>query len=297
MGVPVKINRDFIKADIHIITGLVETHFMAGASGGRKAVCPGMVNLEATQVFHGPEFMANENVDNLVFTDNPCHEFALEVARRVNVDFTVNVLINGEHQVCGIYTGDLRQSHQKAVDKLKDFSLIHIKKEYDIVLTHGGKGAVNHYQSIKGAWGALPALKKGGHIILLAHNQDDEPIGSQYYKDLMKKFAEVGLGNIYPLICSDNWEFTHDQWEVQKWEQFFTRIGGYNQLIYCTTKISPEVLAVLPGKSGYDFIKDSSQDITIMLQNAIYYCVSQKKDPSMAFIKEGPYVVLKKPIQ
>lgn len=294
MGVPVQIDRNFIQADIHIVTGLVESHFMAGASGGRKAICPGMVNLEATQVFHGPEFMANENADNLVFKNNPCHEFALEVAKRVGVDFNVNVLINGEHQVCGIYTGDLEQSHQKAVDKLKNFSLIHIKKEYDIVLTHGGKGAVNHYQSIKGAWGALPALKKGGQIILLAHNQDDEPIGSQYYKDLMKKFIEVGLGNFYPLICSHDWAFTHDQWEVQKWEQLFNRIGGFNQLIYCTINIPPEVLDALPGMSGYKFIKDSPQDITTMLQNAIYYCVSQKKDPSMAFIKEGPYVVLRK---
>jgi lactate racemase len=297
MGVPVKINRDFIKADIHIITGLVETHFMAGASGGRKAVCPGMVNLEATQVFHGPEFMNDENADNLIFENNPCHEFALEVAKRVGVDFNVNVLINGEHQVCGIYTGDLEQSHNKAVEQLKRFSLINIDKEYDIVLSHGGKGAVNHYQSIKGAWGALPVLKEGGHIILLAHNQDDEPIGSQHYKDLMKKFTEVGLGNFYPLICSDKWVFTHDQWEVQKWEQFFMRIGGFNQLIYCTTNISPEVLDALPGMSGYEFIKNSPQDITTMLQNAINYCVSQKKDPSMAFIKEGPYVVLKKQMQ
>ena len=39
-GVPVKINRKFFKADIHVITGLVEPHFMAGVSGGRKAICP-----------------------------------------------------------------------------------------------------------------------------------------------------------------------------------------------------------------------------------------------------------------
>jgi len=297
MGVPVQIDSNFIQADVHIVTGLVESHFMAGASGGRKAVCPGMVNLEATQVFHGPEFMSNENADNLIFANNPCHEFALEVAKRVGVDFNVNVLINGEHQVCGIYTGDLKQSHQKAVNKLKEFSLIHIKKEYDIVLTHGGKGAVNHYQSIKGAWGALPALKKGGQIILLAHNQDDEPIGSQHYKDLMKKFTEVRLGNFYPLICSNDWAFTHDQWEVQKWEQFFNRIGGFNQLIYCTTNIPPEVLNDLPGMPGYEFMEDSPKDITNMLQNAIYNCVSKKKNSSMAFIKEGPYVVLKRPIQ
>lgn len=296
MGVPVKIDRNFIQANIHIVTGLVETHFMAGASGGRKAVCPGMVNLEATQVFHGPEFMANKNADNLVFENNPCHEFALEVAKRVRVDFTVNVLINGDHQVCGIYTGDLEQSYQKAVEQLKHFSLIYINKEYDIVLTHGGKGAVNHYQAIKAAWGAMPALKEGGHIILLAHNQDDEPIGSQYYKDLMKKFAEVGLGNFYPLICRDDWVFTQDQWEVQKWEQLFTQIGGYDQLIYCTVHIPSEVLNTLPGKSGYQFLEvpSKSKDIATMLQNAIYDCFSKKKNPSMAFIKEGPYVVLRK---
>lgn len=294
MGIPVQIDSNFIQADIRIITGLVESHFMAGASGGRKAICPGMINLKATQVFHGPEFMANKNSDNLVFEDNPCHEFALEVAKRAGVDFNVNVLINGEYQVCGIYTGDLEQSHQKAVEQLKNISLVQIDKEYDIVLTHGGKGAVNHYQAIKGAWGAMPALKKDGHIILLAHNQDDEPIGSQYYKDLMKKFTKVGLGNFYSLICRDDWEFTHDQWEVQKWEQFFIRIGGYNQLIYCTKNISPEVLAELPGKSGYDFIADSQKDVRTMLQNAILDCFLKKENPSMAFIKEGPYVVLKK---
>lgn len=294
MGIPVRLNKDFINSDIHIVTGLVETHFMAGASGGRKAVCPGMVNLEATQVFHGPEFMASENVDNLVCKrDNPCHEFALEVARRARVDFTVNVLINGEHQVCGIYTGALEDSHKEAVNQLKSFSLVSTGKDYDIILTHGGKGAVNHYQSIKGAWGALPALKKGGHIILLAHNQDEEPIGSQHYKDLMKKFMEIGLGNFYPLITSQGWNFTHDQWEVQKWEQFFTRIGGFEHLIYCTVNISQDVLDALPGINGYKFIKGEKEDISTMLQNAIYYCVSKKKNPSMAFIKEGPYVVLK----
>ena len=154
-------------------------------------------------------------------------------------------------------------------------------------MTHGGKGAVNHYQSIKGAWGALPALKKGGHIILFAHNQDEEPIGSQHYKDLMKKFAEVGLGNFYPLICSDNWEFTHDQWEVQKWEQFFTRISGYNQLIYCTTNIAPKVLAGLQGMSGYKFIKDSPQDIPQCYRMQFIIVCHRRKTPRWLLLKRG----------
>jgi len=291
--IPVKINRDFIQADLHIITGLVETHFMAGASGGRKAICPGLINIEATQVFHGPEFMANPHADNLIFQDNPCHEFALEVARRTRVDFAVNVLLNSDFRICGITTGELEASHQKAVDQLQQFSQVTIDRTYDIVLTHGGKGALNHYQAIKGAWAALPAIKKGGYLILLAHNQDVEPIGSNYYKELLQKFREVGLGNFYPLISSPHWTFTPDQWEVQKWEQLFTRIGGFDHLIYCTVNIPPQLLANLPGVSGYQFIQDSQPDITTMLQEAIYHCVRQKENPTMAFLKEGPYIVLK----
>ncbi|MEA3432507.1 MAG: lactate racemase domain-containing protein, partial [candidate division WOR-3 bacterium] len=76
-GVPVRINREFMEADIHIITGLVEPHFMAGVSGGRKAICPGLVNMETTYLFHGAEFMDDSRATNLVLKDNPCHNFAL----------------------------------------------------------------------------------------------------------------------------------------------------------------------------------------------------------------------------
>jgi nickel-dependent lactate racemase len=292
-GVPVKINRNFFQADIHIVTGLVETHFMAGASGGRKAICPGMVNLGATQVFHGPQFMDNIHSGNLNFKDNPCHEFALEVARRSRVDFTVNVLLDGEMRICGIYTGELEGSHQKAVEYLRFFSEINIDKEYDIVLTHGGKGAVNHYQAVKGVWAALPVVKEGGHIILIAHNEDREPIGSQHYKDLLEKFKEVGVGNFSPMLIQPEWNFTHDQWEVQKWEQIFIRLGGLEYLIYCTTNIEPGLLNKLPGVSGYRFIQEYPCDIATMTQQAIYHYIRTKKNPTMAFIKEGPYLVLR----
>ncbi|MDD3657166.1 MAG: nickel-dependent lactate racemase [Atribacterota bacterium] len=292
-GIPVKINRDFIQSDLHIVTGLVEAHFMAGASGGRKAICPGLVNLEATQVFHGPEFMADPNADNLIFSHNPCHEFALEVARRTRVDFAVNVLLNGDLHICGITTGNLEESHQKVVNQLRLFSELTIDHKYDVVLTHGGKGALNHYQAIKGAWAALPAVKKGGYIILLAHNQDREPIGSQHYKDLLKKLKEVGVGNFSSLLLSSKWDFTHDQWEVQKWEQLFLRIGGEEHLIYCTVNIPPEILVTLPVVSGYQFIKEYPPDITTMLQQAIYHCVLKKENTSMAFLREGPYLVIK----
>ncbi len=119
-----KINRKFFKADIHIITGLVEPHFMAGVSGGRKAICPGLINLETTHLFHGPEFMDSPLATNLVLEGNPCHDFALKVARKVGVDFGVNVTLNGERKLTGVFAGDLDKAHLEAVKKLRGYCLI-----------------------------------------------------------------------------------------------------------------------------------------------------------------------------
>jgi len=294
-GVPVKVNKAFCDSDIHIITGLVETHLMAGASGGRKAVCPGMVNIEATQVFHGPEFMENKNATNLLLKNNPCHEFALEVAKRTRIDFSVNVVLNGEAKLCGVFAGELEKAHELAVDKIREYTQVEVDNEYDIILTHGGKGTVNHYQAIKAAIGTTPATKEGSIVILVAHNNDSEPIGTEYYKKLMRIFMEKGLGNYLPMIKDSKWQFTPDQWEPQKWEQFFIEIGGFDNLIYCTTNIPPKDLDLLPGTSGYTLVEKSSPKIEDIVQNAILFAIHKKgKDAKIAFIKQGFYVVLKK---
>jgi len=263
-GIPVKVNKAFWDSDIHIITGLVETHLMAGASGGRKAVCPGM-----TQVFHGPEFMENENAANLVFKNNPCHEFALEVAKKTRVDFGINVILNGDTRLCGVFAGELEKAHELAVDKIREYTQVEVDSEYDIILTHGGKGTVNHYQALKAADGTIPAIKEGSIVILVAHNKDVEPIGSEHYKRLMRVFVEKGLGNYLPMIKNPKWQFTPDQWEPQKWEQFFLKAGAFENLIYCTTNIPPKDLDLLPGTSGYTLVEKPSPKIEEIVQNAV----------------------------
>ncbi|MCD6472131.1 nickel-dependent lactate racemase [Candidatus Aerophobetes bacterium] len=294
-GVSVKINRQFLEADIHIVTGLVEPHFMAGVSGGRKAICPGLVNLETTYLFHGAEFMDNPNATNLNLKNNPCHDFALKVAQKVRVDFNVNVILNGEMKLAGVFVGDLEKAHLEAVKRIKKYALIPVSNEYDIVLTQGGNVAVNHYQTAKAAYGTLPIIKRGGIVILVAHNSDKEPIGKDDYKKVMKVLKKKGPGKFTEFIKSANWQFVPDQWEAQKWDQFFRKIGSFDRLIYCTININPEDLRKLPGKSGYDFVERKNIKIDEMVQNAIFYAVDEMrqevKEPKMAFVKEGPYAV------
>jgi len=292
-GVSVKINREFLEADIHIATSLVEPHFMAGVSGGRKAICPGLVNLEATHIFHGVEFMNNPNATNLILENNPCHNFALRVAQKTRVDFSVNVFLNAEMELAGVFAGDLEKAHLEAVEKIKKYSLIPVDHEYDMVLTQGGSVAVNHYQAAKAAYGTLPIIKRGGMVVLVAHNSDKETIGKDDYKKAMKVLKEKDPGKFTEFIKSDSWQFVPDQWQVQKWDQFFRKVGAFDRLIYCTTNINPEDLKKLPGKSGYDFVEGKNIEIDKMVQNAVFYAIDKikrrAKEPKMAFVKEGPY--------
>jgi len=295
-GIQVKINREFVETDIHIVTGLVEPHFMAGVSGGRKAICPGLINLEATCLFHGVEFMDNPKATNLILENNPCHNFALKVARKVKVDFSINVTMNGEGKLTGVFAGEMEKAHLEAVKKLKEFSLVPVDHEYDIVLTQGGKVAINHYQAAKAAYGTVPVVRKGGIVILAAHNGDGEPIGKDDYKKVLQILKEKGPGKFTEFIKSSSWQFIPDQWQVQKWDQFFRKVGGFDRLIYCTTNIDPEDLKKLPGKSGYGFVEGNGVKAEEMVQNAIFYAVNEQKqtlnrNPQMAFIKEGPYAV------
>lgn len=295
-GIEVKINREFMEADIRMVTGLVEPHFMAGVSGGRKAVCPGIVNLQATYLFHGVDFTNNPSATNLALEGNPCHEFALKVARRVGVDFSVNCTVNEEGSLSGVFAGDLKKAHLEAVNGLKKAAVIPCHHTYDIVLTSGGKVAVNHYQAAKAAYGTIPIIRRGGKVILAAHNSDEEPVGKDEYKKALKILKKKGPGGFTEFIKSKTWQFVPDQWQVQKWDQFFRKVGSFDNLIYCTTNIPPEDLEKLPGKSGYDFVEGGKAAPDEMVQRAIIYAVDKKrqelnKNPEMAFVKEGPYAV------
>ncbi|MEK7242773.1 MAG: lactate racemase domain-containing protein, partial [Thermodesulfobacteriota bacterium] len=86
-GGDVFVNSSFFWADLRIATGLVESHFMAGLSGGRKAICPGLVDKRTIEKFHSPAFLESPFAQNLILRQNPCHEESLAIARTVGVDF------------------------------------------------------------------------------------------------------------------------------------------------------------------------------------------------------------------
>jgi len=299
-GTEVYLNTIFYQSDVKIITGLVESHFMVGISGGRKAVCPALVNTKTIEKFHGVEFLEHPNATNLILDGNPCHEEALEVAKTVGVDFMISTTLDNELSITGVFAGDLVKAHLAAFDAMKGFVCIPIHDPYDIVLTHAGYVGRDHYQSVKAAVNAMPAVKENGIIVMVANNNDVEPIGSQEYQTLLHLFKMLGPDRYISILRHPDWLFTKDQWEPEMWGKPFRKLGD-DGLIYCSPQIPKDNFKIIPGVSGYDFIQEKSEfksdaeKATAMFQNAIIYAVHHPrfngKKPTIAFIEEGPYAI------
>ena len=299
-GTEVYVNRIFYDADVKIVTGLVESHFMAGISGGRKGVCPALVNTTTIQKFHGVEFLEHPNATNLVLEGNPCHEEALEVAQKVGVDFLVNTTLDNELRITGVFAGDLVEAHLAAFEAMKEFVQIPIDEPFDIVMTHAGYVGRDHYQSVKAAVCAIPAVKKGGLMLMVANNIDAEPIGSPEYKTLLHLFKILGPDRYISILQHPEWVFTKDQWEPEMWGKPIRKVGE-DGLIYCAPQIPKEDYEIIPGTSGYDFIDSDAEfgsteeKVTAMYQNAVIYAVHHSRfggrKPTIAFVNEGPYAV------
>jgi nickel-dependent lactate racemase len=90
---PVKLDRRFVEAELRIATGLVEPHFMAGYSGGRKVIAPGVAHADTIRTFHSARFMEDPAAIQCNLSGNPLHEEQLEIVRMLGEVYAVNTVI------------------------------------------------------------------------------------------------------------------------------------------------------------------------------------------------------------
>jgi nickel-dependent lactate racemase len=298
-GTEILVNKLFVEADLRIATGLVEAHFMAGVSGGRKAVCPALVSRKTIERFHSAQFLDSPKATNLVLEGNPCHEESLEVARTVGVDFAVNTVLDRSLALVGVYAGHLERSHEAAYRQVREFVVAPVEAEHDIVLTHGGYVGINHYQNAKAACNALPAVKQGGVVILAACERDTDLIGPVTYRTLLHLLKLQGWEKYLQMLLAPGWKFTRDQWEPQMWGKVLAKVGEEG-LVYCSARLPAREGEIVPGRLGWDYVEagpgvDEVALATAMVQNAVVASVHDARwggrRPTFAFVKEGPYVI------
>ncbi len=181
-GTPALLNRHFVEADVRIVTGFIEPHFFAGFSGGPKGIMPGVAGLKTIVSNHGTRNISDPNSAFGITRGNPIWEEMRDIALRAGPSFLLNVSLNHQRQITGVFAGDLIAAHRLGCEFVRNSAMQPVKDLFDVVVTTNSGYPLdqNLYQGVKGMSAGARILKPGGSLILACECRDGVPANSSY---------------------------------------------------------------------------------------------------------------------
>lgn len=234
-GAELWVNKLALNCDLLICEGFIEPHFFAGFSGGRKSILPGICNAATVNENHSYKAIASPYSTTGVLEHNPIHEDMVCAAREVNVQFILNVALNGEKKVIAAFAGDLEEAHAEGVKFVR--SLAQCPSVVgDIVVTSNGGYPLdqNLYQSPKAVATAEACCKDGGVIIMCASCFDG--MGGTFFEKLIVRGSVDEIDEYLSKIPPK--ETIAEQWCAQ----IYSRILKKHRVILVTTYLDHELV-------------------------------------------------------
>lgn len=272
-GVPVWIDSRYVQADLKITVGLIEPHFMAGFSGGRKLICPGIAALKTVRAWHSPKFLEHPNARSGCLVDNPVHEENTWIARRAGCDFIVNCAIDAQRRILSVVAGDMEAALAEGIDFVRGIVTDTVPEPVDIVVTSSAGYPLDttFYQAVKGMVAAMEIVKPGGTIILAAGLA--EGIGSAEFQSVFDD--NPTLERFMERITTGDY-FVMDQWQVEE----LAKVRRKANVIVVSDGLSPETLRRL-------FVEPAAT-VEAAIEQAL---TAHGPTATMAVIPKGPYVL------
>jgi len=270
-GTPVYIDDRYMDAELHLSLGFIEPHLMAGFSGGRKLVVPGLAGEPTIKTIHSPKFMREPKATEGSIQDNPLHAELLEIAGMARHDFILDVTLTEDRQISGVFAGEPVAAHATGVDFLQKTSLMNLTELADAVITSaaGYPLDLTFYQTIKGVTAAQHIVRPGGRILTIG--QCLEGIGSPEFSEKLRNLT--GFESYLDEIKQG--EVVVDQWQLEK----LALIGRNHQLFFYTPGVKSEQLGALAQNSYSDVEKAIAATLKDLPENS-----------TVALVPEGPYV-------
>ena len=273
-GTPVKLDRRFVEAELKIVTGLVEPHFMAGYSGGRKVIAPGIAHKDTITTFHNSWFMSHPAARNCNLEGNPLHEEQLEIVKMLGEVYAVNTVLDEARRLSYINFGEVRESHRLAVEHCEKYSRIQTSRKFKTVVTTAAGYPLDktYYQTVKGMVGAMDILDDGGTLIIAS--ECSEGLGSKEYRESQGRLVAEGQEKFLQGIAKK------DRADIDEWQtQMQLRAQGRVRIELFST-----------GLLGDDRLL-TGVSLTESIERSIAESVARSGDPAIAIIPEGPYVI------
>jgi lactate racemase len=273
-GTPVKLDRRFVEADIKIVTGLVEPHFMAGYSGGRKVIAPGIAHKDTITTFHNARFMAHAKADNCVLAGNPLHEEQLAIVGMLGRVLAVNTVIDEHRRLSFVNYGEVLASHRAAVSFVERYARVAVGRRFRTVVTSAAGYPLDktYYQTVKAMVGPIDILEPGGNLIVAS--ECSEGLGSSEYAHAQERLIRGGMESFYDGIRHKRFADI-DEWQTQM--QLKPMRSGHVHLYSDGLK---------PHERALTGVKQAES-----IEAALACCLPERGAADVAVIPEGPYVV------
>jgi nickel-dependent lactate racemase len=206
------LNAELMRCELKVLTGFIEPHLFAGFSGGGKAIMPGMAGQRTVLGNHDAGMVGHPRAIWGVTHGNPIWEEVREVAGQAGNLFLLNVTLNRDKAVTGVFAGDLDAAHGAGCAFVKGQAMVAVPRPFDIVVTtnSGHPLDLNLYQSVKGMRAAEPIVRPGGAIIIAASCWDGLPEHGLYGRILRESRDPREL---LAKICAPGF-LEQDQWQA-----------------------------------------------------------------------------------
>jgi lactate racemase len=271
---PVALDRRLVQADLRIATGLVEPHFMAGYSGGRKVVVPGVACAETIRRLHSAAFMEDPGARQCHLERNPLHEEQLEIVAMLGEVYALNTVIDEQRNLCLVNFGDINQSHRAAVDFIRSSCEVPIARRFGTVVTSAAGHPLDktYYQTVKAMVTPMDILQPGGDLIVAS--ACSEGLGSHDFRASQRRLIEIGPSSFLSSISGKRLA------EIDEW-QTEMQLKPMRQ----------SHVALYTSGLAHDDRRLTGVTVIDSIDDAVCDSIERTGDPAVAIIPEGPYVV------
>jgi len=246
-GHDVRVNRHFMEADVRILTGFIEPHFFAGFSGGPKGVLPSIAGAESVLDNHGAKMIGHPQATWGITRGNPIWEEMLEAASMTRPTFLLNVTMNRDKRITGVFAGSMPEAHAAGCAFVKSAAMVPVREPFDVVITSnsGYPLDLNLYQSVKGMSAAAQVVRQGGSIIIASQCWDGVPEFGEFGRllrsatgpaEILARIESPGFG------CMDQWQ-VQTQARIQQKATIYVHADGLTeeQIRECTLEPCPRI--------------------------------------------------------
>ena len=167
-GLPMKIVKCVVDADVVVSIGTIEPHIMAGFGGGLKNIVPGCAGLDTISATHllGPAAERFGNVGR--FAEDCAVRRRIEEAASLAVKrcFIVNTVLDAHNRPVGLFCGDARSAHRRGAELARKVWGVPIEEKADILIGTSAPMIHDLCQGSKAFSTGIAGVRPGGLVML-----------------------------------------------------------------------------------------------------------------------------------